>query len=72
MRIRVDPDRCQGHTQCNFTAPQLLRLRDEDGHAEAIVDEVPPELHELARAAADSCPEQAIVLSEETGGADVV
>jgi ferredoxin len=72
MRICVDPDRCQGHTQCNFTAPQLLRLRDEDGHAEAILDEVPPELQELARAAADSCPEQAILLSEDAGDRDGV
>jgi ferredoxin len=64
MKIRVDSDRCQGHTQCNFTAPTLFRLRDEDGHAEAAVDVVPPELEDLARLAAASCPEQAIMVED--------
>jgi ferredoxin len=64
MKVCVDEAVCQGHTLCAMTAPELFVLSDEDGHATAIHDEVPPELEELAREAASSCPEQAIVLSE--------
>jgi ferredoxin len=64
VRIVVDDERCQGHTQCSFTAPQLFALRDEDGHSTALVDVVPPELEQLARLACDSCPERAIVITE--------
>jgi ferredoxin len=63
MKVRVDPELCQGHTLCAMTAPELFGLRDEDGHAYPLGDEVPPELEDKAREAARSCPEQAIVLS---------
>ena len=66
MRICVDDTRCQGHTQCCFTSPELFALRDEDGHAYAIHERVPPELEDDARLAADSCPELAIII-DETG-----
>ena len=65
MRVRVDAARCQGHTQCNFTAPELFALRDQDGHSIALVDVVPAELEDLARLAAESCPEQAIEIIED-------
>ena len=64
LRVHVDQSRCRGHTQCEFTAPMLFRLRDEDGHAEAIHEIVPPEHEQLARVACDSCPERAIILEE--------
>lgn len=65
MKVRVDPELCQGHTLCAMTAPELFGLGDEDGHAFVLTDagEVPPELEDKAREAARSCPEQAIVLS---------
>jgi ferredoxin len=63
MKVHVDPELCQGHTLCAMTAPELFGLRDEDGHAHAIENDVPPELEDKARDAARSCPEQAIVLS---------
>jgi ferredoxin len=47
-----------------MTAPNLFVLSDEDGHASAINEDVPPGEEELAREAARSCPEQAVVLSE--------
>jgi ferredoxin len=64
MKVRVDPDICQGHTLCAMTAPNLFALSDEDGHAWAIDEDVPAGQEELAREAGRSCPEQAIVLSE--------
>lgn len=63
MKIRVDPDKCQGHTLCAMRAPQLFELSEIDGHSSAVVDEVPADQEELAREAANSCPEQAITIS---------
>jgi ferredoxin len=64
MRVRVVPEKCQGHTLCNGVAPALFGLRDEDGHAYVLVDEVPPELEEQARKAVLGCPESAIEIDE--------
>jgi ferredoxin len=63
MRIRVDPEKCQGHTLCAMRAPDLFELSDVDGHSSATVTDVPAELQDDAREAADSCPEQAMVIS---------
>jgi ferredoxin len=63
MKVRVDPDLCQGHTLCAMTAPELFTLSDFDGHAQAIEGDVPADQELLAKEAARSCPEQAIILS---------
>jgi ferredoxin len=49
-----------------MSAPDLFVLSDEDGHAQAIHEEVPAGQEDRAREAVRSCPEQAIlVLSDE-------
>lgn len=63
-RAIVDPDVCQGHTLCNFAAPDVFHLRDEDGHAYVVVDELTPEQLPLARQAELGCPERAITIEE--------
>ncbi|MFC5746347.1 ferredoxin [Actinomadura rugatobispora] len=63
MKVRVDPGICQGHTLCAMNAPELFALRDEDGHAYAIDEDVPQEQEGAAREAVRSCPERAIDLS---------
>ncbi len=60
MKVRVDPEICQGHGVCHMTAPDLFLLRDEDGQAYVESEEISPGQQELARLAADSCPERAI------------
>lgn len=65
MRLRVDPDKCQGHTLCAMAAPDLFTLREEDGHAEVGDGVVPPEREEAARRAVLGCPERAIEIIEE-------
>ncbi|MFZ2173634.1 MAG: ferredoxin [Rhodococcus sp. (in: high G+C Gram-positive bacteria)] len=60
MKVKVDPDRCQGHTLCAMAAPQVFELSEIDGHASAIDGDVPADLEENVREAARSCPEQAI------------
>jgi ferredoxin len=62
MKVRVDPQLCQGHTLCAMTAPDLFVLSDEDGHARAADEDVAPEDETLVKEAARTCPEQAIVL----------
>ena len=69
MKVRVDPQRCQGHTLCAMIAPNLFQLNDLDGTSSAASDVVPPDQEEFAREAARSCPEQAILVEEESGSA---
>ena len=59
MRIRIDPDKCQGHARCFGLAPDLFAV-DDYGQASVIVDEVPAELEERANLAIANCPEFAI------------
>ena len=63
-RAIVNPDLCQGHTLCNFAAPDIFHLRDEDGHAYVVVDQLTPEQVPLARKAELGCPERAITFEE--------
>jgi ferredoxin len=64
VRVRVHDATCQGHTMCAMTAPEVFGLREEDGHAFVLVDELAPEQEQLARTAAVGCPEQAITIEE--------
>ena len=40
MKIRVDPDKCQGHARCYGLAPEIFDV-DDYGQASVIVDVVP-------------------------------
>ena len=63
MKVRVDPEKCQGHTLCAMRAPDLFELSEIDGHSSAVAEDVPAGLEAGALEAARSCPEQAISLS---------
>lgn len=69
MFVKVDGQRCQGHTLCSMISPETFQLDDVDGHAIAVTDEVPVEREGEVREAAQSCPEQAIELRRERNGA---
>jgi ferredoxin len=47
-----------------MAAPELFKLRDEDGHSYVQDENVPAGLEELARRAAATCPEMAIEITE--------
>jgi ferredoxin len=64
VRVVVNPELCQGHTLCNMAAPDIFHLRDEDGHAYVVVDELTAEQLPLARQAELGCPERAITVEE--------
>ncbi len=59
VKLRVDPDKCQGHARCYGLAPEIFDV-DDYGLASVIVEEVPEELEEKARLAVANCPEYAI------------
>ena len=60
MRIRVDPEKCQGHARCYALVPELFSV-DDYGLSSVIGDgTVPRELEERARLAIANCPEFAI------------
>jgi ferredoxin len=63
VKISVDAGLCQGHGLCTVCAPEVFDIGD-DGHAGVVVDEVPPDLGDAARNAAQTCPERAITISE--------
>ena len=62
MKVRVDLDRCQGHTLCAMRAPRSFELDDVDGHSVVVSEGVPPDQQDEVVEAARSCPEQAITV----------
>jgi ferredoxin len=65
LKVRVDPDKCQGHNRCKAVAPELFQL-DEYGNAREVGDgTVPPGLEEKAYLAKSNCPEFAIEITEK-------
>jgi ferredoxin len=65
LKVRVDPDKCQGHNRCKAVAPELFQL-DEYGNAREVGDgAVPPGLEEKAYLAKSNCPEFAVEITEE-------
>jgi ferredoxin len=65
LRVRVDPDKCQGHNRCKAIAPALFEL-DEYGNAHEVGDgTVPAGEEEKAYLAKSNCPEFAIEIIEE-------
>jgi len=65
MRVKVDPDKCEGHNRCCALAPELFDV-DDYGTATALNDGiVPAELEEKAKLAVQNCPEYAIEFVNE-------
>ena len=60
MRIRVDPDKCQGHARCYALAPELFDIDDYGMSSVRGGGEVPAELEDKARLAIANCPEFAV------------
>lgn len=60
MRVRIDPEVCQGHAMCSLACPQIFQLSDEDGHAFVEDEQVPPQFEDAVEQAVRSCPEGAI------------
>ena len=64
MRIAIDTDRCEGHARCLARAPQIFDVDDDQGKSVLLLEDVPDDLVDAARGAADACPERAISVRE--------
>ncbi|MEB3019557.1 ferredoxin [[Mycobacterium] crassicus] len=65
MKVWVDPQRCQGHGLCKMIAPDSFELDDIDGHSTAVSEIVAADQYDVVREAVRSCPEQAIILTDD-------
>ena len=65
VRVRVDPDKCQGHSRCKALAPALFELDDYGNAKEAGNGVVPEDQIEAAYLARANCPEMAVEIIEE-------
>jgi ferredoxin len=64
VKVRVDSERCQGHTLCAMIAPKVFELSEIDGHSSPVSEGVPADQEENVREAVRSCPERAISIIE--------
>ena len=62
MKVQLDSSKCQGHGQCNMSAPDLF-VFDTQGFAVLQATEVPPGREEAVQLAVLRCPERAITTS---------
>jgi ferredoxin len=62
MKAKIDERRCQGFGMCALAAPRLFEVGQRDGYAIALVDEIPADQIDAARAAVKECPMRAIKL----------
>ena len=64
MKVRVDPEKCQGHNRCYSLAPELFVV-DDYGYASAAEDGVVAlELEDKAKLAQANCPEHAVIIED--------
>ncbi len=62
MKVRVDQDACVGDETCVSICPEIFEM---DGDvARTKMENVPTELQESCREAADACPVEAIIIEE--------
>ena len=64
MKVKVDKDLCLGCGICADICPDVFEIED-DSKAVAKVEEVPPEVQDSCRDAAQQCPEEAIKIEEK-------
>lgn len=64
MKVKVDRDLCSGAGNCVALAPRVFRL---DGEKKAVVVESYPVDDQALWDAAESCPENAIILLDDEG-----
>ena len=62
MKATVDEETCIGCGLCTETCPEVFETNDDKARAK--VDEVPEDLAESCREAAENCPVEAIQIEE--------
>ena len=64
MKAKVIEDKCIGCGQCMGIIDTVFQIRDEDGIAHVIVDEIEEKDMEEVEMAKESCPTEAIEIIE--------
>ena len=64
MHIEINEERCNGHAQCELSAPDVFSL-NEDGIAFLLTDDPAAALREDVKTAIRRCPESAITLVDD-------
>ena len=62
MKVKVDSNKCIGCGNCVALSESLIFDFNDEGLAEAIIEEVPADKEELAKDAKDQCPTDAIII----------
>lgn len=60
MKVRIDADLCTACGLCTDDVPDVFTMGDEV--AEVVKADVPAELEDAVKDAADSCPAEAIIV----------
>jgi ferredoxin len=63
MKVQVNPELCSGCGPCVDICPEAFEV-NEEGVAVVKLDEVPSELQDACRKAANNCPSDAISIKE--------
>jgi len=62
MRVKVDEETCIGCGLCADTCPEVCEMNDDTARVK--VDEVPEDVAETCREAAENCPVEAIQIEK--------
>lgn len=66
MRAKVDPDICTGCELCTQTCPEVFYMNGDI--AETKDTDVPSDIQDSCRQAAEECPVEAIIISDQLFG----
>lgn len=63
MKVKIDPELCNGDEVCVQLCPDVFEMQEDK--AVVIKDDIPEDIQDSVREAADSCPSEAIIIEEE-------
>ncbi len=64
MKVSIDYDLCMGDRNCNKVCPEVFEYDEDQMISRVLVDEVPEQLEDLVRKAAEECAPRAIIVEE--------
>lgn len=64
MKVKIDKDLCMGDKNCNYVCPEVFGFDEGEMVSLVLVDEVPKQLEDLVRKAAEECAPEAIIIEE--------